>query len=702
MAEKGSSSVVTDVLEERKRVALVSIAVLSGASSYIIMLFVAMPLAIHLIININNGCDVKVDDACFAPTGESQEFLTTTLTVLRVATFLMGTFVGVLSDKFGRKPLLLFALGGYASTAVLLTIGWASNEAAMFIIGAIVLGISSPITPHGIAYISDISAPKNLASNMGILQGVGFFIGLMTGAIIALAIGNATEDDEGNTNFDDLFYTSFGVGFAVSTFGALTSLCLLPESLHPNDRIESIDWKKANPLGFIPLVIMTPYMFLIWLSAFFGWISAGASEVVTAGWWLRRFILTEISDLITFLVLFWVASAVGAIIMTRVYVTIRGMKFAIHVSAFFTIMVGVAFSLSETATQSYSVIGITFFASPILPLTISLIMGQVGPSEKGAMAGAIRSSEALGKIIGIAIFGSAFAAYIDEFTPDASCIPSNYDGAANKANDCTCGVASCPLVLNGGATTKFVPSECSLGQLSARLAGTFNALIKNPDPELSPIPTALFENEIVAERPKRCRGKGLEEGTGGFDTKIDRLWCAGFNPLDPLLALGLDTNALLGCPGFNFQTLRTDGNILTCRQINATTQNFTGEPGATCLNDFLEFAAGNISQTMRDEDLEANGALYQQIAGNILNPAFDDTNYCGDTFEEGELNVCFEATVSDFPGLFPFLYIGGTGILSWIFFIIAELCFVNHDKEYWKDNTNVDILEAGSDVKEMI
>ena len=60
-----SNSIITNLKDERKRVSLVTFAVLCGSASYILMLFVALPISVHLIINTQNGCDVKTDTACF-------------------------------------------------------------------------------------------------------------------------------------------------------------------------------------------------------------------------------------------------------------------------------------------------------------------------------------------------------------------------------------------------------------------------------------------------------------------------------------------------------------------------------------------------------------------------------------------------------------------------------------------------------------
>jgi len=413
-----SKSVIQDLRVERKVVTLMTFAVLAAAAGYIVSIFIAAPLSIHLIVNEQEkGCDPNQRDDCFAPTDESQLQLTLVLTLLRIMTFLMGSFVGTLSDKVGRKPLIIAALCCYTVTGLLFLIGWVTSTVGLFILGGMVLGAASPVTPYGVSVIADISRPDRLATNMATLQGFGYFLGLMSGALLALAIGQATTgqvEDPVKADYDKLFYGSYCTTMALCGSAALIVAFFKPESLHPDERVDSIDWKKANPFGFAAIVTRNPYIMLLWLSAFFGWMGVGAGEAVTGGWWLRRYTQTDVNQFIIFIVAIWIASGFGAVIMTRIYVALRGLKFAIHISYFFTIMVGVVFAVAPTVATSYVAVAITFFATAVVPTLIALIMGQVPANEKGALAGALRSSEALAKVIGIVLFGNTFAIYIEE------------------------------------------------------------------------------------------------------------------------------------------------------------------------------------------------------------------------------------------------------------------------------------------------
>uniref|UniRef100_A0A7S3LJ85 Major facilitator superfamily (MFS) profile domain-containing protein n=1 Tax=Aplanochytrium stocchinoi TaxID=215587 RepID=A0A7S3LJ85_9STRA len=629
--EEFHASAITDRAAERKRVSLITFAAFSGACAYIIMLFIAMPLSIHLIVNGKNGCDPDIDTVCFAPTDTSQDQLTLTLTLLRATTFLCGSLVGAMSDRYGRKPLLIFALGGYALTGLCFLIGWKAQEEVLFVIGAIVLGAASPINPHGIAYISDISVPDRLAKNLGYLQGFGYFLGLMGGAGVSLVLSYVIvgeEEEAGEAGLDTystLFYAAYGAGTGLACCSTVTIILLLPESLVEQDRVD-LAVAKANPFGFVTLVTRNGYFFLIFMSGAFGWMSVGAGEAVTGGWFLRRFLIADVTYFVTFLVVVWVLSAFGAVIMTGVYVQYLGLKGAIHISYFFTILAGIVLAVAPNSAVAYGSVAIVFFATPVLPTTLAVIMGQVDGTENGALAGAIRSAEALSKLIGILIFGTLFSDFISPFTPASSCVPGTYP--ASRENDCECGVKTCP----NPATLQYEPSECTTGQLSSKVHGKYTKFVKEPTGgEDKPILAQYYIDNIAPldltalgfpgdanpfRRQSDCLGPGLIENEGkGLITKLPRAWClsptigenlfgfpfsavfngGGFPALD-------QPNVIQGCPDFDLQAFGADAthmrSTLCCTEDeNNPTFNATWALTTSSFNSLITLASGVSGQS---------------------------------------------------------------------------------------------------------
>ncbi|MEP6926513.1 MAG: TCR/Tet family MFS transporter [Ginsengibacter sp.] len=146
--------------------------------------------------------------------------------------FLFSPFLGNLSDKFGRRPILLFSLFGFGVDYVFLsfapTIGW-------LFVGRIIAGITGASFTTATAYIADISAPKDRAKNFGLVGaalGLGFIIGPVVGGLLG-QYGSRVP---------------FLAAAALAFINFLYGFFVLPESLTVENR-RSFEWKRANPFG---------------------------------------------------------------------------------------------------------------------------------------------------------------------------------------------------------------------------------------------------------------------------------------------------------------------------------------------------------------------------------------------------------------------------------------------------------------------
>jgi DHA1 family tetracycline resistance protein-like MFS transporter len=159
------------------------------------------------------------------------------LSIYAVMQFLCAPFLGALSDRVGRRPVILIALCGLAFDYVLLsvapTVGW-------LVLGRVIAGmLGATFTPAG-AYIADVSPPEKRAANFGLI-GVAFGLGFIAGPALGGLLGQ--------TNLRLPFMVCAGLTFLNLLFGLL----VMPESLKPENR-RPIDWSQANPLGAIRAV----------------------------------------------------------------------------------------------------------------------------------------------------------------------------------------------------------------------------------------------------------------------------------------------------------------------------------------------------------------------------------------------------------------------------------------------------------------
>ena len=146
--------------------------------------------------------------------------------------FLFSPLMGNLSDKFGRRPILLFSLFGFAVDYLVLTfapsIGW-------LFVGRIIAGIMGASFTTASAYIADISTPEKRAQNFGMI-GAAFGLGFIIGPVIGGVLGQFGSR------------VPFMAAAGLTALNWLYGYFVLPESLKPENRRE-FEWKRANPVG---------------------------------------------------------------------------------------------------------------------------------------------------------------------------------------------------------------------------------------------------------------------------------------------------------------------------------------------------------------------------------------------------------------------------------------------------------------------
>ncbi len=147
--------------------------------------------------------------------------------------FFFAPVLGALSDRFGRRPIILIALLGLGIDYIFHA--WAPTVAWLFV-GRILAGITGASFTVATAYIADISTPEKKAQNFG-LVGAAFGLGFILGPVI------------GGVTAEYGVRVPFLVAAGLSLVNFLYGLIVLPESLPPEKRITEINWRKANPFS---------------------------------------------------------------------------------------------------------------------------------------------------------------------------------------------------------------------------------------------------------------------------------------------------------------------------------------------------------------------------------------------------------------------------------------------------------------------
>jgi DHA1 family tetracycline resistance protein-like MFS transporter len=158
-------------------------------------------------------------------------------TVWALMQFFFSPILGGLSDRFGRRPVVLLSNFGLSADYVLMAL---APSLAWLFVGRVISGITSASISTAFAYVTDVTPPEKRAAvfgKIGVAFGAGFILGPALGGLL------------GDLDPRLPFWVAAGLSFANGLYGLL----ILPESLPP-ERRSPLRWKSANPIGALHLL----------------------------------------------------------------------------------------------------------------------------------------------------------------------------------------------------------------------------------------------------------------------------------------------------------------------------------------------------------------------------------------------------------------------------------------------------------------
>ena len=144
-----------------------------------------------------------------------------------------GPVLGMLSDRFGRRPILLISLAGLAIDFLFMAL---APSLAWLFVGRVINGLTAASFSTANAYVADVTPPDKRAKAFG-WMGSAFSFGFLVGPALGGFLGDI-----------DLRLPFF-VAAGLTTINWLYGFFVLPESLPPEKRVAKFDWKRANPVG---------------------------------------------------------------------------------------------------------------------------------------------------------------------------------------------------------------------------------------------------------------------------------------------------------------------------------------------------------------------------------------------------------------------------------------------------------------------
>ena len=305
--------------------------------------------------------------------------------------FVFAPVTGALSDRFGRRPVVLlsnFGLGcDYIFMAVAPTLSW-------LFVGRVISGITSASFPTANAYIADVTPEDQRAAKFGMLGaafGLGFIVGPALGGVL------------GGMGLRYPFWAAAGLSLANAAYGFF----ILPESLG-KERRAAFSLRKANPLGSLKLLRSHPELFGLATAMFLYY---NAHEALPSMFVIYTTYRYHWSTQLTGWALAGVG--VGSTIVSAALISLAIKHLGVIRTLFTGMLCGVTGFVLFAAAPSSTIFmtGIAFIslwglASPAMQ---ALMTKRVGPSEQGQLQGALMSLFGVAGMIGPLVFTGIFA-----------------------------------------------------------------------------------------------------------------------------------------------------------------------------------------------------------------------------------------------------------------------------------------------------
>jgi DHA1 family tetracycline resistance protein-like MFS transporter len=316
-----------------------------------------------------------------------------------ITQFVFAPVLGNLSDKYGRRPVLLFSLLGFGIDYLFLsfapTIGW-------LFVGRVIAGITGASFTTASAYIADISTNENRAQNFGMIGaafGLGFILGPMIGGLLG-ELGPRVP-----------FFVAAGLALLNCAYGYF----VLPESLNKQHR-RAFEWRRANPIGSLLQLKKYPAVSGLIISLILIYI---AGHSVQSNWSFFNIERFNWSPKMIGISLGIVGLLVGGVQggLVRIVNPKIGNEKSIYLGLGLYALGLLLFAFATQAWMMFVFLVPYCLGGIAGPALQSIISGHVPPNEQGELQGALTSLMSATSIIGPPLMTNLFAYFTKEEAP---------------------------------------------------------------------------------------------------------------------------------------------------------------------------------------------------------------------------------------------------------------------------------------------
>ncbi|WP_297635989.1 MFS transporter [uncultured Clostridium sp.] len=327
--------------------------------------------------------------------GEQAMMVTLLTSVYALCVFFAAPGLGALSDKYGRRPILLICLLGSSIGYLIFGIGGALW---MLFLGRIIDGITGGNITTIFAYFSDITTEENRTKYFGWISaivGIGTILGPILGGLLS-KFGYATP----------LYF-----GATITFFNLIYGLFYMPESLDKTNRLESITLIKLNPFSQLLNILSIKNLKRILISAFLLWIPSGSFQALFSQFTMNTFNWGPVLIGLMLSILGLQDIISQSLIMPRLLIKLTDSQITLLGMISEIIGYGLIFISALFSSYPFFIIGMFAYGfgdSIFGPSFTGILSKSVDSSEQGRVHGGSQALQSLSRVIGPIIGGQLY------------------------------------------------------------------------------------------------------------------------------------------------------------------------------------------------------------------------------------------------------------------------------------------------------
>ena len=308
--------------------------------------------------------------------------------------FIMMPIIGGLSDRFGRRPVLLASMAAYSFDFLVMAI---APTISIILAARLLAGAFAATFSTANAYIADISPPEKRAANFGLMGaafGLGFIIGPGLGGILGEHFGPRAP----------FFFVA-----ALGAINFIYGMIVLPETLKVENR-RLFDWKRANAFGNFKQFSQYPVMLPIAGVLFIAQLAHWTYPSVWAYYAGEKFAWT--SAMVGYSLMFvGLASAIVQAGLIRVIIPKTGERGAALIGMSVTAIAYIGFALASNGVAVYALIAFSALGGLTQPALQGIMSRTIPDNAQGELQGAVAALMSVSMVIGPLLMTQIFSAF---------------------------------------------------------------------------------------------------------------------------------------------------------------------------------------------------------------------------------------------------------------------------------------------------